>query len=461
MISLDLNNEGGSVDLGPVYNMILQLSSNKLDSTDYVKGFDYLVDYSDGTALNSKYMYNITGDISGLNSDSPKFEIMNGFDMNIHDNEFGGTNLSISGMSMLSQNTFGTFLTLELKGENAQIRSNSLGGISTLRINCDILGNNSIGGVYTFNQTCYGHFANWYHNIGKYTHNGLDAGSNTYNEITKLKMEDSIVQKCDFAMIDIMYADVDRFFSNTMFQNTYMTGIFNLFRDNSISSIDSAYILNGNEFTGNTFNKGKYISYDCMSMRDTLNTVSYVDIHGFEILPSIYSGSLCNMNGVSISSGTLTHVDDVNISGYLLSSNNILKGHNLNIQAALMASNTYSGYYKCKVNGGDLISEYFYGMRSIDVSAISMDTCIFENCYTAGITGDYGRITFSNVDSVNIDRWHGTVGWGSVKIFNFNSPEGLLFPTSQSSSKFIDSVTNNIPSSLIRIGGLPVTYVFH
>lgn len=460
MISFDTGYGGSDVDLTPVYNSIAQLSSNKLDKTDYTGGgFPYLVDYSAGTILNSDYVYNITGDIESL---TDMCKVMKGYDVNMYYNTFtDNSQIYLYGIKTMTSNTIENCNSLILNGEFNSVTRNLYTSIGTAYISGYSYNYNTFSSVFNMNFTCNIGGDNFY-NVTFLTYSARDAGYNRFRTVGEAKIEGEFLYNGTYSSITQLNFNCGNFKTNTLDSITYLSGNFKSFNSNSISSMWDGAFLNGRIFRENTIAKAKIVNYDCLIMSDTLNTVSYVSINGRDIGPSISSCIACRINGFNVSSGTISNCNGLTINGQLLSANVFSSGSIIDIRCGEMGSNAFDDYYKCDINAGVIATEFFNGIRRANVQADYLATCIFQNCYTVGITGSYEYLSFSNVNSVNLDKWCGTIGWSSVDIFNFNTPDGLIISYSDAStSRFIDSVTQNIPSSMIRIGGFPLTYVFH
>ena len=459
MISFDERNGAGSVNLNPIYSSLQMLSINKLDSSDYTGGgFPYLVNYSKGTGLNSNYVYNITGNIE---SSTDMCKIMRGYDVWLMNNTFTTNSaMYLHGVNIMTSNTIQNCESLILDGEFNTITRNLFTSIGTAYIRGYSCNFNTFSSVFNMNFTCNLGGDNFY-NLTFLTYSVRNGEYNRFGTIGNVKIDAEFIHDGSFSSITKITVNGGDFRTNTLESITYLSGNFHSVSSNYISSMFAGGIMNGRIFRENTINKAKAINYNCMTMSDTLKTVSYVRISGCDVGPSVSSCTACEINGFNISNGTISNCTGVNVNGHLLSANVFSNGSKLDINCIEMGSDSIYDYYKCNVNAGAIATELFNGIRRANVQADYLVSCIFQNCSTVGITGSYESITFSNVDSVNIDKWCGTIGWNSVSIFNFNSPDGLLKNYGGSSNQFIDSITTNIPTSMIRIGGFPLTYVFH
>lgn len=461
MISFDERNGAGSVNLNPIYSSLQMLSINKLDSSDYTGGggFPYLTNYEAGKLLNSEYMYNITGTIESL---TDMCKEMKGYNVYMWENTFTtNSQMYLRGVNIMTSNTIENCKSLILDGEFNTITRNRFTSIGTAYMSGYSYNYNTFSSVFNMNCTCNIGGDNFY-NVSYLTYSARLGEFNRFTSIANAKINCDFLHNGTYSSItELIIHDCD-FRTNELSSIIYLSGDFKSANKNLISSMWAGAFLNGSIFSSNTIAKAKIVNYNCMTMSDTLSTVSYIRINGCDVGPIVSSCTGLNINAFNISNGTISYCTGLTINGQLMSANSISHGSNLNIRCGEMGSDTFDDYYKCDINAGAIATEFFHGIRRVNIQADYLATCIFQNCYTVGITGSYDSLTFSNVNSVNLDKWCGTIAWSSVSVFNFNSPDGLFISYSDAStSKFIDSVTSNIPSSMIRIGGFPLTYVFH
>lgn len=481
MISFDdFTNDGGSVNLSPIYNSISILSNNTNELytmiTNIPTGNKYMKAYN---STDGDYQYNISGSINNELISIQK-DIEGNYSLNsctfshyshclkgdnIKENSFSGNNcLNINAKTMIS-NTFSNVFYINFDASYSYIsnyniynyiallsgysfNSNTFTSNRDISIKCYAFNDNSIVKQASLNLNAFAIYPNTFNSLTRLNMNWYTIFSNSnstlsFNNISTLQLNKYIRTSNSVVYNNIVRYVLghpeDLFDSNKVFTQTELDSKRVYLSEVPVSLLGGnggnaqPYMKAYNSTDGNyQYNISGSINslvfsntYDNIEGNYTVSSCTFNDYSRLDMNLKTMSGNLCSSNKlinllcVSNKLNTYSIFTSLNVHGYYFSSNIINNAKICDINCPAVYNNSFVNKYSNNIKCNELYSNIISDSGFYDISVVELYWNTFSN------------LTRLNINYINSNK-------SSIKPYIFNSISTLqlnkYIPTSNNVS---------------------------